>query len=168
MSEPKRMTGQFELPLGRLVMNFGAIEETLGFGISVLISKDPRIGSTVASPLSFDARLLVYDALVRLRIADVQQLADHKRLMKNIKSLQQRRNSLIHGAWFDLENTNLDDIKGKLERPRLKLNKDFEERKMENVTPEDVFKEAKSAAGLCEQLSRAIKSYESSNGRGVK
>ena len=160
------MAGEFELPLGRLVMNFGAIEDLLGLGISVLISKDHRIGAAVSRPLNFDARLLVYDALVRLRIAGAQKLTDHETLMKDLRSLQERRNSLIHGAWFDLQNTNVDEVKGKLKRPRLKLHKGYKEGEMENVTPEELALEFQFAEGLFEQLRRAIKGYESSDEQG--
>jgi len=153
------MAGQFELPLGRLVMNFGAIEDLLGVGISMLTSKDHRIGATVARPLNFEARLHVYDALVRLRITDAQKLTNHEMLMKDLRSLQQKRNSLIHGTWFDLANTNIDKVKGKLKRSRLTLNKGYEEGKMENVTPEEIVLEYQFAEGLFEQLRRAIKSY---------
>jgi hypothetical protein len=158
--------GQFEEPLGRLVMNFGAIEDLLGLGISVLISKDHRVGATVARPLSFDSRLRVYDALVRLRINDPKTLVDHEALMKDLQSLQQRRNNLIHGAWFDLENTNIDEVKGKLKQPRLALNKGFKPGEMEYVTPAQVAVESQFSQALFEQLRRAIESYMPSGEKG--
>jgi hypothetical protein len=160
------MAGQFELPLGRLVMTFGAIEDLLGLGISVLISKDHRIGATVARPLNFDARLHVFDALVRLRITDPQKITDHETLMRDLRSLQQKRNSLIHGAWFDLANTNIDEVKGKLKQPRLTLNKGYQEGQMENVTPEQIAVEFKFAEALFELLRRAIKGYTPSDEKG--
>ena len=153
------MAGQFELPLGRLVMNFGAIEDLLGLGVSVLISSDHRVGATVARPLNFDARLHVFDALVRLRITDLQTLKDHEILMEDLRSLQQKRNSLIHGAWFDLENTNIDEVKGKLKQPRLALNKGYREGKMKSVTPAQIAIESKFAEALFEQLRRFIEGY---------
>ena len=152
------MAGEFELPLGRLVMNFGAIEDLLGLGISVLISSDHRVGATVARPLNFDARLHVFDALVRLRIADSQALQEHELLMDSLRSLQQKRNSLIHGAWFDIDKTNIDQVKGKLKQPRLALNKGYREGKMEYVTPDQVAVDATSADALFEKLSAFIKS----------
>ena len=147
------------MPIGRLVMTFGAIEDLLGLGIRVLISNDPRVGATVAHPLSFDSRLRVFDALVRLRISDAQMLSDHETLMRDLQSLQQKRNSLVHGAWFDLENTNIDEVKGKQRRPRLSLNKGYQEAKMERVTPSQVTLEFRFAEALFEQLRRAIKGY---------
>ena len=153
------MAGEFEYPLGRLVMTFGAIEDLLGLGISILTSKDSRVGATVARPLNFDARLKVFDALVRLRVTDEKALEDHEALMKDLQSLQQKRNSLIHGAWFDLKDTDIDEVKGKLKRPRLALNEGFEEGKMVNVTPAEITIESEFASALFEKLRRAIKDY---------
>ncbi len=138
-------------------MTFGAIEDLLGLGISILISKDPRVGATVARPLNFDARLKVFDALVRLRVTDEKALEHHEVLMKDIQSLQKKRNSFVHGAWFDLEDTNIDEVKGKTMQPRLSLNGGYKEGKMVNVTPAEIAAEYEFASALFEQLRRTIK-----------
>lgn len=141
-------------------MTFGALETLLARGISALIADDPVIGQVVASPLAFEARLKVFDALVRHRVKDEQKLLKHEEMMKDIDSLRASRNSLVHGAWFDLENTQIDEVKGKLKQPRPILHKGLKESSMVQITPVQIAVESKFAELLCEQLLRRIKEYE--------
>jgi hypothetical protein len=55
------MTGHFELPLGRFVMNFGALEWTLIQGITMMAERDPARYDKMKLPSMFADRLRLLD-----------------------------------------------------------------------------------------------------------
>jgi hypothetical protein len=100
------MTGQFETPLGRLVMNFGALEFDLLAAIASILGPDPKIGRVVAGPLNFQNRLRVFDALVRARLdANSPLLAKLETIISVLDQLSKRRNAMVHAPWFDVQDS---------------------------------------------------------------
>ena len=106
----------FEFALGRLVMNFGALEYSLISGIAELLPFLPESILTKEADTSFGPALTTYSGFVRQLINDPVLLNGHKSLMAHLRVLKNKRNECIHGAWFDVPGRNIDAEKAKLAR----------------------------------------------------
>jgi hypothetical protein len=147
------MTGDFELPLGRFVMNFGALEWALIQGISMMTERDPARYDKVKLPTTFTPRLDLFDKMVRLEVKDAGCLEAHARLIARIGTFARTRNDLIHGPWFDIPGTNIDQVKGKLAKRQLLLGELLAPTTARGVSPAEVATAANKAHEMLKDLS---------------
>jgi hypothetical protein len=59
--------------------------------------------------------------MIRTEVTDVTCLATHNGLVAQIRALATTRNDLIHGPWFDIPGTNIDQAKSKLAKRQFLL-----------------------------------------------
>ena len=147
------MTGQFELPLGRFAMNFGALEWALIQGISMMAERDPARYEKVKLPTMFGDRLKLFDKMVRHEVTDTACLEAHTSLVAQIQTLANTRNDLIHGPWFDIPGTKIDQVKGKLTKRQLLLGELHAPTAARGVTPAEVSTAFKEAHEMIKALS---------------
>lgn len=102
-------------------MNFGALEWALVQGITMLAQRDPQRYEKKILPPMFGERLNLFDKMVRREISDSTFIIEHAKIVSRIQTLAGTRNDLIHGPWFDLPNTNIDEVKGKLTKHKMLL-----------------------------------------------
>lgn len=106
------------LALGRLILNFASLEETLSMAIWLLIDcSDDAIGKIVTAGMPFSGLIEVFEALYRHRLVGLlealaaesktdaedrsaleleEHLAD---LVKRMRTANEQRNGAIHSAW---------------------------------------------------------------------
>jgi hypothetical protein len=149
----------FELTVGRLVMNFGALEASVLFGISELVLYSPSVTPNDEVPNTFGRSLKLFDRMVRVTIRDRAFLAAHKRLMDEIIWLKDKRNDFVHGPWLDMPGTNIDKVKGKLLKTNVPLRTLTNElRTARGVTPPEI-------AQISDAVGAMVKRFESHRGK---
>ena len=106
----------FEFTLGRLVMNFGALEFSIIRGVAELLPFLPTELRTEKVETSFGPMLGKYGNFVKRLIHDPVLLEAHGDLIEKLTELKNKRNDSIHGAWFDVPGSDIDAEKAKLLR----------------------------------------------------
>ena len=149
----------FELTVGRLVMNFGALEASVLFGISELVPFSSSVTPNDKVPNTFGRCLKLFDQLVQLTTQNPSFLAEHKQLMDEIVVLKDKRNDFVHGPWLDMPGTNIDEVKGKLLKTNVPLRTLTNElRTARGVTPPEI-------AQISDAVGAMVKRFESHRGK---
>jgi hypothetical protein len=100
--------------LGRIMVNFAALEAHMDFVISALVGPEQPVGDAVVAELSFRTKCGVLSSLFVLRVTsdgsgDTEEcLAKMKAFLKKANQLEARRNQITHSAWLIGENDSPD------------------------------------------------------------
>lgn len=86
--------------LGRLVVEFGRFETSLGCAVGYLANpKEPRVGQILVAQLSFKARLAVFAVLYPERMASGGNQDKLKYFVSTAHRVEEQRNLLIHSFY---------------------------------------------------------------------
>lgn len=105
----------FELTIGRLVMNFGALEASLLEAVAELLPHVPQQDLSKKVPRSFGKWVDKLDELTRATFPAEALPADHVLMMRELRELADLRHHYIHGAWFDIPGADGSLMKGKVD-----------------------------------------------------
>lgn len=134
----------FERAIGRLAMNFGALEVRLAATVEDLVSEEPGVGRAVISGRQFDGLVTLFTALVTAKTVGSEQTVAND-LAQQLRAVNVSRNSILHAAWLDKEGTDIHAIKTRLNREK--------RRSVENpMTPAEIADVATKVHMLSEQL----------------
>jgi hypothetical protein len=133
-------------------MNFGALEWALIQGIRMMAENEAARYENTTLPTMFGDRLKLFDKMVRGAVNDAACLEAHAAVVTELERIANDRNDLIHGAWFDVPGTNIDEVKYKLPKKKLKLGELKVSVLARGVTPAEVG----GAVGACHE---ALKSF---------
>lgn len=98
--------------LGRVVVNFQALETFLAFHTWYLIPTDQKTGAIITSLLSFDRLLTVFHLLMKEKVGHVPTLSEElETVSRRAAELEQQRNTLMHSAWASDESGNVRRLK---------------------------------------------------------
>lgn len=88
--------------VGRIAMNFGALEEALSSSIIYLLGTDTQKGLTITSEMSFKSKLHVMASLIKQEY-EKKPLSfpesDFQDLIKMCSKSEELRNKLLHSSW---------------------------------------------------------------------
>lgn len=87
--------------LGRVVVNFNAVEHWLATWTGQLIVWDPIIGEIVTAEMSFKNLLALFSSLCKYRVRDESLLQEVKNAVALLAQAEQQRNELVHCCWLE-------------------------------------------------------------------
>jgi len=88
------------LGLGLIVAKFGTLEAYMQMALSALLTRHQTIGMMVASTLSFDRSIQLFNAICRMKIKTPELLAEMDALCKKLSQAEQERNKLLHSNYL--------------------------------------------------------------------
>jgi len=134
------------ISIGEVVVNFGSIEDSLHYSVGNHISPgiDTEICAGIFSRVRFSELVEMYQLAIGFVLHDAetyeelsteqvqQTLKDLKALSKQLSDINERRNTVVHSAYFDLRQMNRDGRRSrtilsasKPNRKALELTEDF-------------------------------------------
>jgi hypothetical protein len=129
----------FERTIGRLVMNFGALELELMRATALLAAEDPAFDLDAKVAHFFGKILVDFDKVARTKIdADRPLLGSHESLMKRLRNVGETRNYMGHWGWLDIPGIPLDLGKGKLTERDIKWRDVLAKRQVKVVSPSEI------------------------------
>lgn len=113
------IVGEVERTLGRMVMSFSSMESaTRDANGALLYGINEQDVQILTSELSFRKARGVLVALSRERLSGTELLGRIEALMKQARSLEQRRNQLTHSVWLWLDAI---DVRPRMAREKLRV-----------------------------------------------
>ena len=91
---------EFLKALGRVCVNFQALEMDIAWLVWILNNPDTTLGQIMTSQVSFKALLAVSSSLFRYRVTNDSLGERLAELLKRASDVEQRRNTLINSIWF--------------------------------------------------------------------
>jgi hypothetical protein len=90
-------------PIGRVTVNFAMLEQTVAFGVWLLIvgndSTEQRTAQILTAELSFKRLVDLYSCLYRHRFPESRRQAEVDGLCTKLRVMEERRNVLTHSFW---------------------------------------------------------------------
>jgi hypothetical protein len=109
------MTDEHLKALGRVAVNFQALEEYISVWVTGLIGPDQAIGQMVTVQLPFGKLCILANSLFEYKFKGMPFATKFEELIKHSLRLEEQRNQLFHSAWLT------DDVSGETSRLKLSL-----------------------------------------------
>ncbi len=115
------MTEQHLRALGRVAVNFQALEMWITFWVIQLVGPDQKVGQMVTVQLPYGKLCVLASSLFNYRFVGTPFALEFEALIKQSLKLEEQRNQLFHSAWMT------DDASGEISRLKrtLKLGKEL-------------------------------------------
>lgn len=133
--------------LGKCLVEFQRIEETLSMCISAMVGRNHRIGEIITCEMSFRARVAVFAALFTELLEKPKLPKDVDDFIKKIYWAEQERNTLTHSVWDASPNEPESIV-----RSKRAIRKKIYSRVSENYSPDDLFELTEIFEGICTDL----------------
>jgi hypothetical protein len=113
-----RLPPGVEVGIGRFIANFALLEEYLRGIVCEIGRTSAPAGEILSSELSFRGLLECFGALVREYVADGQLHSEAEHLLKQVNSINEFRNRLVHSLWLPDHSSRVFAVRQKLASSR--------------------------------------------------
>lgn len=109
-----RLPRGVEVGIGRFIANFALLEEYLRGVICEIGRTSAPAGEILSSELSFRGLVECFGALVREYVLDAQLHKEAEDLLKQVVSINEFRNRLVHSLWLPHDSSRVFAVRQKL------------------------------------------------------
>ena len=113
-----RLPPGVETGIGRFIANFALLEEYLRGVICEVGKTGAPAGEILSSRLNFHGLVECFGALVREYVADVRLHVEADELLKEVSTINEFRNRLVHSLWIPDDSSRVFAIRQKLTTSR--------------------------------------------------
>jgi hypothetical protein len=109
-----RLPPGVEAGIGRFIANFALLEEYLRGVVCEIGRTSAPAGEILSSELSFRGLVACFGALVREYVADTRLHSEAEDLLKQVVSINEFRNGLVHSLWLPDDSSRVFAVRQKL------------------------------------------------------